>query len=317
MSLSLNKLLIVWFSHWTNCLLCISQRWSLSCIYHWTTVYFVSQPQNVLLIMHLEAMYLPLNKLFILWLSRSTYCLLCISQQCIHHWTNNFLCGLATAQNFLCGLATAQTVYYVYLAAMYLPLNKLFLVCLSHWTNWNNNCLLCISQRCIYYWTNCLLCGSATEQTVYYVSRNDVSIIEQTVNCVVQPLNKLFIMYLAAMTIIMYLPLNKLFIVWLSHWRNCLLCISQRCIFHWTNCLLCGLATEQTVYYVSRSDVYPPLNKLFIIFWSDVSTIEQIFYFVAQLLNKLFIMYLTAMYLTLNTLFILWLRHWTNFTLCI
>ena len=63
--------------------------------------------------------------------------------------------------------------------------------------------------------------------------------------------------------------------------------------------------------------MYPPLNKLFIIFWSDVYTIEQIVYFVAQLLNKLLIMYLTAMYLTLNTLFILWLRHWTNCTLCI
>ena len=125
----------------------------------------------------------------------------------------------------------------------------------------------------------------ATEQAVYNVSRSDVSTIEQIVYCVAQPLMKLSIMYFAAM----YLPLHKLFIVWLSHltncllcisqwciyhWTNVLLCISQRCIYHWTNYFLCGSGTEKTVYYVSCS---------------DVSTIEQIVYFVAQPLNKLFI----------------------------
>ena len=182
-SLSYLFLFIVWLSHWTSCLLCISQR----CIYHWTngllcgsatdltvffyvfrsdvstikqTVYCVAQPLNKLFIMYLAVMYQPLNKCFIM-----------------------------------------------YLAAMYLHLNKLFLVWLSHW----KNCLLCILQRCIYHWTNCLFCGSATKQTVYYVSRSDVSTIEQTVYFVAQPLKKL------------------------------LLCISQRCIYHWTDCLSCIL----------------------------------------------------------------------------
>ena len=134
------------------------------------------------------------------------------------------------------------------------------------------------------------------------------------------------------MTIIMYLSLNKLLIVWLSHWRNCLLCISQRCIFHWTNCLLCGLATEQTVYYVSRSDVSTTEHTVYYILerciyhWtnclfcgsateqtvyyvshSDVSNIEHIVYFVAPPLNKLYIMYLAKMYQPLNKLFIMYL----------
>ena len=261
------------------------------------------QPLNKRFIMYLAAMYLPLNKLFIVWLSHWLNCWLCISQRCIYHWINCLLLGSATEQQFI-----------MYLAAMYLPLNKLLIVWFRHLAN----CLLCISQRwpssCVYHWTTCLLCVSATERTVYYVSRSDVSTIdkklficgsatertvyyvycsdastiEQTVYCVAQPLKK-----------------------------NCLLCISQRCIFHWTNCFLCGLATEQTVYYTSRSDVFTTEQTVYYIFRSDVSTIEQVVYFVAQPLNNLFSKYLTAMYLLFNTLFILRLRHWANCTLCI
>ena len=293
------------------------------------TVYCVAQPLMKLSIMYFAVMYLPLHKLFIVWLSHWTSCLLCISQRCIYHWTNCLSCGPATDETvyyvFRSDVSTiAQTVYCVaqplnklfimylavmyqplnkrfimYLAAMYLPLNKLFIVWLSHWLN----CWLCISQRCIYHWINCLLLGSATEQQ--------------------------FIMYLAAM----YLPLNKLLIVWFRHLANCLLCISQRwpssCVYHWTTCLFCVSATERTVYYVSRSDV-STIDKKTVYLWLSHRTYcllcilqRCINHWTNCLLcgsateEKLFIMYLAAMYLPLNKLFIMWPSHWWNCLLCI